>query len=58
MNEVYCYDKLNHKEFTLYFSDLHKQRLFLLRCKYSHKIMVLGYTWQSEAQRYYLAYGK
>lgn len=58
MNEVYCYDIIKGREFTLRFDDLHKQRVFLLRCKYSRKIKVLGYTWQSESQRLYLEYGK
>lgn len=58
MNEVWCYDKTTGREFTLKFNDLHKQRVFLLRCKHSKKIIVLGYTWQSESQYQYLAYGR
>ena len=57
MNEVWCLDLKTNKEFTLHFNDLHKQRLFLLRCKYSKKIMVLGYTYQNQSQNDYLRYG-
>lgn len=57
MNEVWCKDLVKNREFTLKFNDLHKQRVFLLRCKHSKKIMVLGYTWQSEDEYMYLEYG-
>lgn len=57
MNEVNCYNKLTGQTFTKYFNDLREQRVFLLRCKHSKKVMVVGYTWQSESQRQYLEYG-
>ena len=58
MNEVWCRDLVKGKDFILKFNDLHKQRVFLLRCRYSKKIMVLGYTWQTESQYQYLQYGR
>ena len=58
MNEVWCRDLVKGREFIVKFDDLHKQRVFLLRCQHSKKILVLGYTWQSESQYQYLRYGK
>ena len=57
MNEVWCLNRINGEEFTLRFNDLQKQRKFLLKCKHSKKIMILGYTWQTENQRLYLERG-
>jgi len=57
MNEVWCLDLKTGREFTMYFNDLHKQRLFLLKCKYSKKILVTGYTYNSQEEHLYLARG-
>lgn len=57
MNEVWCKDMVKNREFTLKFNDLHKQRVFLLRCRYSHKVKVLGYTYHSMSEYMYLEYG-
>jgi hypothetical protein len=57
MNQVYCFNLLTGQEFTLTFNNLKQQRLFLLRCKFSKKIKVLGYTYQNESQYRYLEYG-
>ena len=57
MNEVYCLDLTTGREFTKAFDDLRKQRAFLLRCKHSRKIRVIGYTYQSQSQYEYLEFG-
>lgn len=57
MNEVYCVDLVTKKKFTLKFNDLTKQRNFINKCKYSKKIKVVGYTFQSRAEYEYLAFG-
>lgn len=58
MNEVYCINVLTKKPFTLYFSNLLKQRRFLVKCRYSQKVMVVGYTYQSQEEYEYLAFGR
>lgn len=58
MNEVVCYDKTTNKTFTLHFDNLYKQRKFLIKCRYSNKLMVLSYTYQSQAEYEYLEFGR
>lgn len=57
MNEVYCLDLATGREFTRTFDNLYKQRLFLLRCKHSKKIVVTGYTYQDQEEYEYLEFG-
>lgn len=57
MNEVSFLVLATGKEVTKYFDDLRQQRLFLLRCKHSKKVIITGYTYQSQAQYEYLEYG-
>lgn len=58
MNEVYCLDNTTGREFTLYFDDLKKQRNFLIKCRYSKKIHIIGFTYQSYTQYQYLTFGR
>ena len=54
MNEVECLDVINNKVFIKRFYDVREQRKFILRCKYSKRIKVLSYTWQTSEQYKYL----
>lgn len=58
MNEVECLDLTTGKVFSKYFYDLHEQRVFINKCRFSKRIRVLSYTWQNEAQHEYLVYGR
>lgn len=57
LNEVSFLSLENGKEVTKYFDDIKQQRLFILRCKHSKKVMLTGYTYQSQAQYEYLEFG-
>ena len=58
MNEVTCYDNETGKVFVKTFDNIREQRRFMLRCKRSKKITLLGFTWQSSAEFDYLEYGR
>lgn len=58
MNEVSFIVLATGKKLTRYFDNLREQRLFLLRCKHSNKVFVLGYTYRGQAQHEYLAFGR
>ncbi len=58
MNEVYCIDLTTGRSFTKKFDNLRNQRLFLLKCKYSKKIKITGFTYQDEEEYLYLQYGR
>ena len=58
MNEVTCLNLQTGETFTRYFNDLKAQRLFLLKCKHSKKVMVVSYTWQTYSQYEYLEFGR
>lgn len=58
MNEVQCLDLSNGRTFTLRFDNLRKQRAFIVKCRYSHKIKVIGFTWNSQSEYEYLEYGR
>ena len=57
MNEVTFKIIATGKEVTKQFDNLRQQRLFLLRCRHSKKVIVTGYTFQSQAQYEYLEFG-
>lgn len=58
MNSVSFMVKGQKGVITKYFDDLRKQRLFLLRCRYSKKVMITGYTYQDEEEYLYLEFGR
>ena len=46
------------KEVVKYFDNVVEQRKFLLRCKYSNKVFVLGYTCDGTDEYEYLEFGR
>ncbi len=57
MNEVSFLILETGKEITKRFCDLKEQRLFLLRCRHSKKVLITGYTYQGQSEYEYLEYG-
>lgn len=58
MNEVSFLVLATNTKVTKYFDNLKQQRLFILRCRHSKKVVITSYTYQSQAQRNYLEYGR
>lgn len=58
MNTVSCLDLITNKTFTLTFYDLRKQRNFLVKCRYSKKLLVIDFTYQSQSEYEYLVLGR
>lgn len=56
-NEVDCLDLATGKRFIKKFDDIRAQRRFLIRCKHSQKIIVLGYTYDGQDEYEYLVSG-
>ena len=58
MNEVEVLVLDTNKTFIKHFDDVREQRKFMIKCKYSKKLMVLSFTWNGQAQYEYLMWGK
>ena len=54
MNEVTCIDLSTGREFTKSFSDVYEQRKFIIKCRYSSKVKVIGYRCQCYEEMEYL----
>ena len=54
MNEVECLDLRTMKTFTKVFDSPYKARVFVLRCKHSKKLRVIGFTYHSQEEYEYI----
>ena len=58
MNEVRFFVKATQTLVVKKFWDLREQRRFILRCKHSNKVILMGYSYQTEEEAEYLEFGR
>jgi hypothetical protein len=58
MNEVRFLVKATNTLVVKKFWDLREQRRFILRCKHSNKVILMGYSYQTEEEAEYLEFGR
>lgn len=58
MNTVDCYDTTTGRSFTKEFSSPYPQRQFILRCRHSKKIKVLGWTCNTPSEEEFIEFGR
>lgn len=58
MNEVTCLNLTTNQTFTKYFDSIVEQRKFVIKCKYSKKIRVIGISCQTQSEYKYVKYSR
>lgn len=56
MNSVICLNMETNEQFVRYFDDVEKQRKFMIKCRFSKKIKVIGWDCQDYDEYRYLSY--
>lgn len=51
-----CFDFTKKHNFELCFWDIYKAKKFLIKCKYSNKIKVVGYSYDEREEEEEIAY--